>query len=91
MYSHVVYDIVPDEKVVVSDADIVIIEGPQRAPDPEWRRHAGFVSDYFDFSIYVDADEDDIEQWYVDRFLAAAGVGVPGSRLVLPVLRRTQR
>ena len=68
VYSHVVYDIVPDERVVVSGADIVIIEGlnvlQTRSGAPE------FVSDYFDFSIYVDADESDIEQWYVDRFLA---------------------
>ena len=68
VYSHVVYDIVPDEKVVVSGADIVIIEGlnvlQTRSGAPE------FVSDYFDFSIYVDADETDIEQWYVERFLA---------------------
>ena len=68
VYSHVVYDIVPDEHVVVSGADIVIIEGlnvlQTRSGAPE------FVSDYFDFSIYVDADEADIEQWYVDRFLA---------------------
>ncbi len=68
VYSHVVYDIVPDEKVVVRDADIVIIEGlnvlQTRSGAPE------FVSDYFDFSIYVDADEAKIEQWYVERFLA---------------------
>ncbi len=68
VYSHVVYDIVPDEHVVVCNPDIVIIEGlnvlQTRSGAPE------FVSDYFDFSIYVDADEPDIEQWYVDRFLA---------------------
>lgn len=68
VYSHVVYDIVPDEKVVIRDPDIVIIEGlnvlQTRSGAPE------FVSDYFDFSIYVDAEEADIEQWYVDRFLA---------------------
>jgi type I pantothenate kinase len=68
VYSHVVYDIVPDEQVVVRNPDIVIIEGlnvlQTRSGAPE------FVSDYFDFSIYIDADEPDIEQWYVDRFLA---------------------
>lgn len=68
VYSHVVYDIVPDEKVVVSGADIVIIEGlnvlQTRSGAPE------FVSDYFDFSIYVDADVHDIEEWYVQRFFA---------------------
>ena len=68
VYSHVVYDIVPDEKVVIRSPDIVIIEGlnvlQTRSGAPE------FVSDYFDFSIYIDADEPDIEQWYVERFLA---------------------
>lgn len=67
VYSHVVYDIVPDEHVTVRSPDIVIIEGLnvlQTGSDaPE------FVSDYFDFSIYIDADEADIEQWYVERFL----------------------
>jgi type I pantothenate kinase len=68
VYSHVVYDIVADEHVVVRSPDIVIIEGlnvlQTRSGAPE------FVSDYFDFSIYIDADEPDIEQWYVERFLA---------------------
>ena len=68
VYSHVVYDIVPDERVVLGSPDIVIVEGlnvlQTRSDAPE------FVSDYFDFSIYLDADEPDIEQWYVDRFLA---------------------
>jgi type I pantothenate kinase len=68
VYSHVVYDIVPDEHVVVRSPDIVIIEGlnvlQTRSSAPE------FVSDYFDFSIYIDAGEADIEQWYIERFLA---------------------
>ena len=67
VYSHVVYDIVPEEKVVVRSPDIVIVEGlnvlQTRSGAPE------FVSDYFDFSIFIDADEPDIEQWYVERFL----------------------
>ena len=72
VYSHVVYDIVPGEEAIVRQPDIVIIEGlnllqpgDQNAPSP----NRLFVSDFFDFSIYVDADETDIEQWYVDRFL----------------------
>ena len=68
VYSHVVYDIVADEQVEVRTPDIVIIEGlnvlQTRSDAPE------FVSDYFDFSIYVDAAEHDIEQWYIQRFLA---------------------
>ena len=89
MYSHVVYDIVPDEKVVVSGADIVIIEGlnvlQTRSGAPE------FVSDYFDFSIYVDADEARHRAVVRRALPRVAGVGVPGSRLVLPVLRRAER
>ena len=68
VYSHVVYDIVPNERVVIQSPDIVIFEGLnmlQTGPQA-----TEFVSDYFDFSIYIDADEHDIEQWYVDRFLA---------------------
>ena len=68
VYSHVVYDIVPDEWVVVNRPDIVILEGLnvlQTGNDS-----TEFVSDYFDFSIYVDAEERDIEQWYVERFIA---------------------
>ena len=67
VYSHVVYDIVPDEQVVIEQPDIVILEGLNVLQVGESRTE--FVSDYFDFSIYVDADEADIEQWYVDRFL----------------------
>jgi type I pantothenate kinase len=71
-YSHLVYDVVPDEMVVVSDPDIVIIEGlnvlqPARVrPDG---RPGLAISDFFDFSVYVDAATADIRSWYVDRFL----------------------
>jgi len=68
VYSHVVYDIIPEKKAVVQSPDIVIFEGLnmlQTGPQA-----TEFVSDYFDFSIYIDADEANIEQWYVDRFLA---------------------
>jgi type I pantothenate kinase len=68
VYSHVVYDIVDGERTVIDQPDIVILEGLnvlQTGRDaPE------FVSDYFDFSIYIDALESDIENWYVARFLA---------------------
>jgi type I pantothenate kinase len=67
VYSHQAYDIVPGEFQVVDRPDIVIVEGLNVL-------HAGggrvTVSDYFDFSIYVDADEADIESWYISRFLA---------------------
>ena len=67
VYSHVVYDIVDGERVVVDQPDIVILEGLNVLQTADG--FSEFVSDYFDFSIYVDADEADIEQWYIDRFL----------------------
>ena len=71
VYSHVVYDIVDGERVTVDQPDIVILEGLNVLQTAEG--FTEFVSDYFDFSIYVDADEPDIEQWYIDRFLALRG------------------
>ena len=71
VYSHVVYDIVDGEEVTVRQPDILILEGLNvlqvGAPGID---AAEFVSDYFDFSIYIDAAEADIEAWYVDRFLS---------------------
>jgi type I pantothenate kinase len=71
-YSHLVYDVVPDEKVVIKSPDIVIIEGlnvlqPARARE-DGRTGLG-LSDFFDFSVYVDAGTAHIRQWYVERFL----------------------
>ena len=71
VYSHVVYDIIPDRRVVIEQPDIVILEGLnvlQTGP-ARGERATEFVSDYFDFSIYVDAAVADIEQWYVERFI----------------------
>ncbi len=68
VYDHVSYDIVPDAAVTVRNPDIVIVEGINVLQ--VGRDAAEFVSDYFDFSIYVDADERDIEEWYVERFRA---------------------
>lgn len=65
VYSHTIYDRVPDEYVDVDQPDILILEGLnvlQTGP-------ALMVSDLFDFSVYVDARTSDIEKWYIDRFL----------------------
>jgi len=67
VYSHVVYDIIDDERVVIEQPDVVILEGLNVLQTGESATE--FVSDYFDFSIYIDAAESDIEQWYVERFL----------------------
>jgi type I pantothenate kinase len=72
VYSHQAYDIVPGESQVVDRPDIVIVEGLNVLQTGEvgpGRPARIFVSDFFDFSIYVDADEADIEAWYIDRFL----------------------
>ncbi|MFZ4809874.1 MAG: type I pantothenate kinase [Ilumatobacteraceae bacterium] len=66
VYSHVVYDVMPDDEVDVHQPDILIIEGLNVLQSGTAEE---FVSDYFDFSIYIDADEAHIEQWYVERFL----------------------
>ena len=65
VYSHILYDIV-DEHRVISQPDILILEGLNVLQ----AGHTGaFVSDYFDFSIFVDAAEPDIKGWYIERFL----------------------
>ena len=76
VYSHQAYDIVAGEFQIVDRPDIVIVEGLNvlQTGDGGRGRAASrprvFVSDFFDFSIYIDADEADIERWYVERFLA---------------------
>lgn len=72
VYSHFSYDIVPGEKIVVDRPDILIVEGLnvlQPAKLPKHGEAVPFVSDFFDFSIYIDADPALIEKWYVARFL----------------------
>jgi type I pantothenate kinase len=74
VYSHLTYDIVPGEEQVVRQPEIVILEGlsvlETRDGQTGQRAPSLFVSDFFDFSIYVDAEEADIEQWYLERFMA---------------------
>ena len=68
VYSHVVYDIVDGQEIVVRQPDILILEGLnvlQVGVDSN-----EFVSDYFDFSIYIDAEESVIRDWYIERFHA---------------------
>jgi type I pantothenate kinase len=67
VYSHLIYDVVAGAAKMVHQPDVLIVEGLnvlQSSP-----RSRTFVSDFFDFSIYIDADEQTIENWYVARFL----------------------
>ncbi len=71
VYSHFAYDILPDKKTVIDRPDILIVEGLnvlQPARLPKSGSAIPFVSDFFDFSIYIDADSTDIENWYIQRF-----------------------
>ena len=71
VYSHLVYDIVPGQTITVTQPDILIIEGLnvlQPAPKNSGNNPLA-ISDFFDFSVYVDADEDNIKQWYLQRFM----------------------
>lgn len=71
VYSHLRYDIVPDEMQIVRQPDILILEGLNVLQPGDAAPHANsklFVSDFFDFSIYVDADEQDITRWFLERF-----------------------
>lgn len=73
VYSHLVYDVVPDERAVVERPDVLILEGLNvlQAPRPRQDGRLGVaVSDFFDFSVYVDAKPEDARRWYVERFSA---------------------
>jgi type I pantothenate kinase len=71
-YSHLTYDILEGDEIVVTSPDIVILEGVNVLQTPARRGRVEasvVVSDFFDFSIYVDAAEADLERWYIDRLL----------------------
>src|SRR5262245_51613380 len=72
IYSHLIYDVMPNQWVEVDHPDILIVEGLnvlQAGRPPKDGKAIPFVSDFFDFSVYLDADEEVLRDWYVDRFL----------------------
>jgi len=73
VYSHLTYDIIPNQWIEVDRPDILIIEGVnvlQTGPLPRDGKAVAVVSDFFDFSVYMDAEEPVLRNWYVRRFLA---------------------
>jgi type I pantothenate kinase len=73
VYSHLVYDVMPNHWVEIDRPDILIVEGLnvlQTGRLPRDGKAIPFVSDFFDFSVYLDADEEVLRAWYVERFLA---------------------
>ena len=72
IYSHLLYDKIPNKFIEIKNPDILIVEGLnvlQPAPLPKNGNAIPYVSDFFDFSIFVDAEEGHIKNWYIDRFL----------------------
>ena len=72
VYSHLIYDVIPDGNKVIEQPDILILEGLnvlQSGMDYPHDPHRVFVSDFVDFSIYVDAPENLLQSWYINRFL----------------------
>jgi type I pantothenate kinase len=72
VYSHLLYDVVPGQRIEVSNADVVIVEGLnilQLSSGSAASQGEVVVSDFFDTSVYLDADEDVLRRWYVERFL----------------------
>ncbi|MCH4296658.1 type I pantothenate kinase [Shewanella sp. 3B26] len=72
LYSHIIYDRLPDTRQIIEKPDILILEGLnvlQTGLDSPVDIRRPFVSDFVDFSIYVDADESLLKDWYIERFL----------------------
>jgi len=73
VYSHLIYDVVPGEEVLIDRPDILIVEGLnilQPGELPKTGKPILFASDFLDFSIYIDADENDLRDWFMARFRA---------------------
>jgi len=76
VYSHLTYDVLPNQWIEVDRPDILIVEGLnvlQAGRLPKDGKAIPFVSDFFDFSVFIDAEEDVLKEWYVDRFLTLRG------------------
>src|SRR5882724_245176 len=76
VYSHLTYDVTPNQSVEVDRPEILIVEGLnvlQTGRLPKDGKAIPFVSDFFDFSVYLDADDSVLKSWYVDRFLTLRG------------------
>lgn len=72
LYSHLTYDVLKDERAVIDQPDILIVEGVnvlQTGRPPRDGRGIPNTSDFFDFSVYIDADTADLKTWYIERFL----------------------
>jgi len=90
VYSHLTYDIIPNQWIEIDRPDILIVEGGQRAANrPAAARRQGGACGlrFFDFSVYLDADEPVLRDWFVRRFLALRDTAFTDPRFLLPSLR----
>jgi pantothenate kinase len=93
VYSHLIYDVVPGETITIDRPDILIVEGLnvlQTGRPPRDGKAIPYVSDFFDFSIYIDADEEVLRTWYIDRFFSL-GQRRSRTRVLFPPLRHAVR
>ncbi len=81
VYSHYHYDIVPDRAQTLGSPDVVLVEGLNVLQAPQPGQHGPFVRDFLDFSIYVDAEAEQLRAWYLERFMLfrAQAQGDPGA------------
>ena len=89
VYSHLTYDIIPNQWIEIDRPDILIVEGVnvlQTGRLPRDGKAVPVVSDFFDFSVYIDADEPVLREWYIRRFLALRDTAFTRSAIVFPSL-----
>ena len=89
VYSHLIYDVIPNQWIEIDRPDILIVEGLnvlQAGRLPKDGKAIPFVSDFFDFSIYLDAEEAVLLSWYVSRFLTLRGTAFADPKILLPPL-----
>src|SRR3979411_1293331 len=87
VYSHLVYDVIPNQWVEIDRPEILIVEGLnvlQTGLPPKGGKAIPYVSDFFDFSVYLDADENVLLNWYVDRFLTLRGTAFADTKSYFP-------
>lgn len=90
VYSHLIYDVIPEGDKTVAQPDILILEGLnvlQSGMDYPHDPHHVFVSDFVDFSIYVDAPEELLQTWYINRFLKFREGHLPILTLISTIMR----
>lgn len=83
LYSHLIYDIVPDQHQILERPEVVILEGLnvlQQRPDDRCHHSQRFIADFLDFSLYIDAPETRLKRWYIERFLLFCDSGFRDSR-----------